>query len=107
MIVAFVLANYKLHAKKHARIAELQLENQGLARQNRDDDVDTLRNFLLRVWRLNPAPIGRHIASEIVAQELGWDIECFNAAAMRAAGNFGTLRSAFDGRTFLLQGIPI
>jgi hypothetical protein len=107
MIVAFVLANYKLYVKQQARIDALQSDNQRLVPQNRDDDVDTLRNLLLRLWRLNPAPIGRHITSEIVAHELGWDLERLNAAAMRAAGNFGTLQIAFDGRTFLLQGIPI
>ena len=81
MILAFVLANYKIHAKQQARINELLSEDQRSVPQNREDDVDTLRNLLLKFWQRNPSPIGTHVVSEIVARELGWNLGRLNRSS--------------------------
>jgi len=107
MILSFGFANYKVYAKQLLRIQELQAELERAEPPSRENDVDAVRNILLRLWRMNPNPIGRHIPAALVIQHLGWDEERFNAAALRAAGEFGSLRIAFDGRLFLLQQIPI
>jgi hypothetical protein len=114
MIAAFLFASYRVYARQGRLIEQLTSDLQALrldadrpAPVDIERDVDALRRFLLQYYRNNPSPLAVPVVAARIAQELGWQQERLDAAALRATGNFGALEIRFDGAHFWLERIPV
>lgn len=98
VVLSFIIANYRIYAR-------LRHEIEKIKNNAKENDVESIYQTVLEIWRKQKPGTQDLVSGEAVLQRLGWEQHRLLASAYQVSENPRGIHMIFDGRSFEVKTV--